>query len=775
MVYMRQMGARVKRKEDPRLITGSSNYVDDFRPSDIGHVAVLRSVYGHAKINGIDTTKAAAHPGVIAVYTGHDFPEMNPMPFGGGEGGGVAGSASIDTAVLPTDKVRHVGQAIAVVVAKSRYIADDALSLIEVDYEPLPVAADLEEAIKDGAAQIYDNVPNNVAYVATTKKGEPDEAFANAEVQVTQRMNNQRVAGISLETRGAMAYPDPLSGGLVVVTSTQNPHTVRQEIAGALGLSEIDVRVIAPEVGGGFGVKISCYQEDIICAAIARRLKQPIKWIESRGEHMATTHHGRAHIAEVSMAAKRDGTITAIKLRLLADLGAYPRGAAIPTLTALLMNGVYDVKSVDLEVKAVYTNTMATGAYRGAGRPEAAYYVERITDVLAAELGMDPVELRRKNFIPSDAFPYVTAAGPTYDSGDYDKPLTKALLAADYTGLRAEQERLRREGRYLGIGVVTFTEICGFGPFDSASVRVEPTGKVTVTTGISPHGQGQETTFAQIVADQLGVSMDDVVVVHGDTARTPPGIGTMGSRGLVVGGSALMGGLVKVREKVSKIAAHKLEAAEADIVFENGKFGVKGAPEKALSLKEIAQVAYSGSLPPEIGTGLDVTDFFAPPGTTFPFGADIAVVEVDPETGSVHIRQYVAVDDCGRQISPLLVDGQVHGGLTQGIAQALFEEIVYDDQGQLVTGTLMDYAVPKAEFLPMYDNDRTETPSPLNPLGAKGIGELATIGSTPAIVNAVVDALSPFGIRHIDMPMKPERIWQAIQDARGATMAAAAD
>jgi len=774
VVYMRQMGARVKRKEDPRLITGSSTYVDDMRSSGIGHVGFLRSIYGHAKINGIDTSAAQALPGVIAVYTGHDFADLKPMPFGGGEGGGAAGSASIDTAVLPTDVVRHVGQAIAVVVAETRYIAADALALIAVDYAPLGVVTDLEAAIVAGAPQLYENVPNNVAYTAVTKNGEPDKAFAEADVTVTQRMNNQRVSGVSMETRGVMAQPDALSGGLVVTTSTQNPHTVRQEIATTLGLTELDIRVIAPEVGGGFGVKISCYQEDIICAALARRLNRPIKWIEDRGEHMAATHHGRAHIAEVSLAAKNDGTITAIKLRLLADLGAYPRAAGIPLLCGLLMNGIYDVKSVDLEIKGIYTNTMATGAYRGAGRPEAAYYLERITDVLADKLGMDPVELRRKNFIAPDNFPYKTATGATYDSGDYEKPLAKALDLVGYTELRAEQERLRKEGRYLGIGVVTFTEICGFGPFDSASVRVEPSGQVTVATGVSPHGQGTETAFAQIVADQLGVSMDDVVVVHGDTARTPAGIGTMGSRGLVVGGSALMGGLGKIREKALKIAAHKLEASEADVTFDNGKFGVKGAPEGALTLKEIAKVAYSGSVPPEIGTGLEVTDFFAPPGTTFPFGADVVAVEVIPETGEVKILRYVAVDDCGRQVNPFLVDGQVHGGLTQGIAQALYEEIVYDDDGQLITGSLMDYAIPKSEFLPEFENDRTETLSPLNPLGAKGIGELATIGSTPAMVNAVVDALSPFGIVHLDMPMKPERIWHAIEAARGQ-MGQAAD
>jgi aerobic carbon-monoxide dehydrogenase large subunit len=771
MVYSKQMGARVKRKEDPRLITGSSTYVDDVNPQQTGHVAILRSIYAHAKLNGIDTSKAEAHPGVIAVYTGEQFRDMlEPMPHGG-EGGGPADMAPVATPVVAHGTVYHVGQAIAVVVATDRYIARDALDLIDVDYEPLPVVTNIEEAIKDGAPQLYEQAPNNIAYIWTRKKGDPDAAFANAEVTVSQRMNNQRVAGISLETRGVLAQPDALSGGLTVITSTQNPHSVRQQIAATLGLSEIDVRVIAPEVGGGFGVKISSYPEDMICAVLARRLKQPVKWIETRSEHLLATHHGRAQIAEISLAAKRDGTVTAMKFRGLADLGAYPRDPGIPPLTGMLLNGVYGFESVDIEIRTVYTNTMATGAYRGAGRPEAAYYLERIMDVLADELGLDPVEVRRKNFIPSDAFPYKTAAGPTYDSGDYDKPLTKALELAHYQEQRAEQQRLRQQGRYRGIGVTTFTEICGFGPFDSATVRVEPTGKVTVATGISPHGQGQETTFAQIVADELGVSMDDVVVVHGDTARTPAGIGTMGSRGLVVGGSALVGGINKVKDKAIKIAAHMLEASADDVTYSDGKFGVKGAPENAKTLVEIAKVAYSGSLPPEIGTGLEAVDFFAPPNTTFPFGADVVTVDVDPETGEIALLSYVAVDDCGRQVSPLLVDGQVHGGLTQGIAQALYEEIVYDEDGQLLTGSLMDYAAPKAEFLPMYQNDRTETPSPLNPLGAKGIGELATIGSTPAIVNAVVDALAPLGIRHLDMPLKPERVWQAIQAARGGQAA----
>ena len=768
VVYMRMMGARVRRKEDPRLITGSSTYVDDIRPQDLGHVGLLRSIYGHAKINHIDTSAAKALEGVIAVYTGDEFKRFSgPMPHGGGEGGGgPKGMVGIDTWPLATDVVRHVGQALAVVVATDRYIARDALDLIVVDYEPLPLIVDMEDALKDDAPQIYPEVPNNIAFKWNKIEGEPDDAFANADVVVSQKMNNQRVAGIPMEGRAVLAQPDALSGGLIVQTSTQNPHSVRQQIAKCLKMSELDIRVIAPEVGGGFGVKISSYPEEMIVATLARQLKQPIKWMESRGENLAATHHGRAQQTTIELAAKQDGTITGLRLRVLTDVGAYPRAAGVAMSTSLLIAGVYALKHVDLEIKAVYTNTMPTGAYRGAGRPEAAYYIERIVAVLAAELGMDPVALRRKNFIQPDEFPYKTPTGATYDSGDYEKPLAVALKTVDYDGLRAEQLRLRKEGRYMGIGLATFTEICGFGPFDSASVRVEPSGQVTVATGISPHGQGQETTFAQIVADKLGVSMDDVFVVHGDTARTPAGQGTMGSRGLVVGGSALVMGLNQITDKVRKIVAHKLEADVADIDFDNGKFGVKGSPEGALNLKEIARIAYSGSVPAEIGTGLEATEFFAPPGTTFPFGADIVSVEVIPDTGEVKILRYVAVDDCGTVISPLLVDGQVHGGLAQGIGQALWEEVVYDEDGQLITGSLMDYAIPRAQDFPMFELSRTETPSPLNPLGAKGIGELATIGSTPAIVNAVVDALSPFGITHLDMPLRPQRIWAAIAAAK---------
>src|SRR5579875_388523 len=766
MVYSRYMGARVKRKEDPRLITGTATYVDDFHPPSLLHAAILRSPYAHARIRGIDTTAAERHPGVVAVYTGVQLQKIyGPMPLAGGEGG--AGSEQGRIVVWPVEpeEVRHVGQAVAVVVAEDPYIARDALDLINVDYEPLPVVADYREAVKDGAPRVYDWIPNNIAFTWTRQAGDVDRALAEADVVIHQELSNQRVASVSMEPRGVLAVPG-LAGDLTVYTSTQNPHSVRTQLATALNMAEIDLRVVAPEVGGGFGAKISCYPEDILIAALARVLKRPVKWIETRSENMATTHHGRAQSGEFWVAARKDGTVTAIRMRLLADLGAYPRDPGVPTLTGLLMSGVYRFQNVDLTIQGVYTNTMATGAYRGAGRPEAAYYLERLMDLVADELGLDPAEVRRRNFIPPEAFPYKTPTGPTYDTGDYAKALDKALAAADYAGLRAEQERLRQQGRYIGIGISTFTEICGFGPYESANVRVEPTGQVTVATGVSPHGQGSETTFAQIVADELGVSLDDIVVVHGDTARTPQGIGTMGSRSLAVGGTALYRAVQEVRAKAIRIAAHLLEAAPEDIELRDGKFAVKGAPGRAKTLAEIARAAYSGSLPEDIEPGLESLDFFRPPSTTFPFGADVAVVEVDPETGVISLRRYVAVDDCGRVISPLLVEGQVHGGLTQGIAQALWEQVVYDESGQLITGTLMDYPVPVAEWLPSYETHRTETLTPLNPLGAKGIGELATIGSAPCVVNAVMDALSPFGIRHLDMPLTPERVWSAIRAAK---------
>ncbi|MBA2361932.1 MAG: molybdopterin-dependent oxidoreductase, partial [Chloroflexia bacterium] len=476
------------------------------------------------------------------------------------------------------------------------------------------------------------------------------------------------------------------------------------------------------------------------------------------------TTHGRAQIADAEVAVQADGTITALRLRVLADLGAYPAAPGLCELTGRMATGSYNIPAVDLEAVTVFTNTTPVAAYRGAGRPEAAYYIERLMDLVADELGMDPVDVRRKNFIPPDAFPHTTATGELYDTGEYDKALTKALEIANYPALREEQRARRSENsdRLLGIGVACWVEMCGFGPFESAVVRVEPSGTVSVLTGISPHGQGQETTFAQIVADQLGVAFDQVVVRHGDTRETPMGQGTMGSRGLVVGGAALVGAVGKVRDKAARIAAHMMEAAPDDIVLVDGVYQVRGTPARALRLAEIADRAYSDELPEDIDPGLEATSFFRPPELVYPFGTHIAVVEVERDTGHVHLRDYFSVDDCGPRISPTLVEGQVHGGLAQGISQALYEEVVYDEQGQLQSGSLMDYTIPRATHFPMFTTDQTVTTTPHNPLGAKGIGEAATIGSTPTIANAVIDALEPLGVRHLDIPMRPEKVWRAM-------------
>ena len=768
MVHSRQIGARVKRKEDPRLVTGSSTYVDDLRPARTVHMAILRSVYAHARIARVEIDAALAHPGVIAAYSGEQFRALcGPLPAREGEAmPGMSGFTPPLVWPMAADRVRFVGEPVAVIVAADRYIARDALDLIDVTYDPLPAVADTDAALASGAPQLYDEAPGNVAFTWRHAQGDAAAAFAAADVVVEQRMVNQRIAAVPMEPRAILAQPDPLNGGLVVTTSTQNPHGVRKQLAQLTGLPETLIRVIAPEVGGGFGVKSGVYPEDVIVAALALHLRRPVKWIESRAESLSTTQHGRGQVADVAVAARADGEITALRLRLVADVGGFPRGLFVPILTGRMMNGVYRYTTIDLEITGVYTNTMATGAYRGAGRPEAAYYVERIVDLLARELGMTPIEIRRRNFIPPDAFPYRTATGLTYDSGDYENALARVLEFADYDALRAEQTRLRAEGRYLGIGLVTATEISGGGPFESADVRVEPSGAVTVSTGISPHGQGEETTFAQIVADELGVAMSDIIVVHGDTARTPPGIGTFGSRGLVVGGSALVRALEPIKEKARRIAAHLLEAAPEDIELREGRFGVTGTADRSVTLKEIAAVAYGQRLPPDITSGLESVEFFRPELPAFPFCADICVVEVDIETGVITLRDYFAVDDCGRVISPLLVEGQLHGGLAQGIAQALWEEVVYDASGQLVSGSLMDYAVPTARAFPQFATTQTETLTRFNPLGAKGIGEMATVSSPPAVVNAVLDALAPFGIRHLDMPLHAERIWQAIQHAR---------
>ncbi|HJZ47034.1 MAG TPA: xanthine dehydrogenase family protein molybdopterin-binding subunit [Roseiflexaceae bacterium] len=784
MAYSSLIGARVKRKEDPRLITGKGNYVGDLKLPGMHHVAFVRSPYAHARIRGIDAKTALNRPGVVAVITGRDLPPLcGPMPIGGGEGGAAPDPAN-DTRpthyALSIERARHVGEAVAAVIAVTPEIAADAAAEVVVDWEPLPAVVDMLKTREDGAPRLFEDAPNNIDHVWTRKRGDPDAAFASAHRVVSQRISSQRLSGVPMEGRAVVAAPDPTTDGLTVWTSCQGPHLNRGNLAKVLRMEENQIRVIAPDVGGGFGVKIYSYPEEILLAALAREYRMPLRWLETRLEHMATTTHGRAQVFDLEVAVQEDGTITGLRMRGVGDLGAYPVDPVIPDLTGMMGVGAYGIPSVDIEIACVYTNTTPVAAYRGAGRPEAAYYIERMIDIVADELGMDPIEVRRKNFIPPDKFPYKTPCGPTYDSGEYDKALTRALEISNYAALREEQKRrlTEDEGRktnggepsssvlgpssLLGIGVACYVEMCGFGPYESAVVRVDPTGTVTVFTGISPHGQGGGTTFAQIIADELGVDFDKIVTKYGDTGNTPMGQGTMGSRSIAVGGSALVRAAGKVRDKVRQIAAHILEAAPEDIVLEAGHYQVKGVPARSLTLAEVAAQAYSDGLPSEIEAGLEATDFFVPK-LIYPFGAHVAVVEVERETGIVRIREYYTVDDCGPRVSPMLVEGQVHGGLAQGIAQALLEEVVYDAGGQLLSGTLMDYAVPRADDFVTFHTDQTVTPTPHNPLGVKGIGEAATIGSTPAIANAVLDALSSLGVRHVDVPLRSEKVWRAIE------------
>jgi carbon-monoxide dehydrogenase large subunit len=766
------MGAEVKRKEDPRLVTGTSSYVDDIAIPGLHYVAFVRSPHAHAKLGRIDTSAAAKRAGVFKIVTGQDIrAHCQPIPLGGpsAEGGGGAETAGGRRHYpLSMGRVRHVGEPVAAVIATSQSAAADAAAAVVIDWEVLPAVADQLAAMVAGAPQLFEDAPKNIEHETNIKVGDPDAAFAKALRVVKQRMVSQRLCGVPMEPRAALAAPDPASGGLTLWSTHQAPHMLRNDIATCLGLEQNLVRVIAPEVGGGFGVKFGIYAEDATLAVLAKLFRVPVRWTETRVEHMTSTTHGRAQVTDLEAAVEADGTITAIRMHVIADIGAYPIFTFIPDLTLLMGVGVYKVTNIDLKSTCIFTNSTPVAAYRGAGRPEAAYYLERLVDVVAQELGKPPEEIRRKNFIPPAAFPYTTPTGQKYDSGEYDRALGKALELAGYPKLRAEQKDRLDGGdqKLLGIGMAVYVEMCGFGPFESAVVRVEPSGGVTAFTGTSSHGQGHETTFAQIISDHLGVDFDKVVVRHGDTLNTPMGNGTGGSRSLAVGGSAIIGATIKVREKARRIAAHMLEAAADDVVFEAGKYQVKGVPAKALTIAEIAPKAYAEGLPEGIEYGLEATDFFRPPQLVYPFGAHVAVAEIDRDTGHVSVRDFISVDDCGVRISPMLVAGQVHGGLAQGIAQALLEEMVYDADGQLVTGSLMDYAVPHAGDLPMFTTDQTVTPTPFNPMGAKGIGEAATIGSTPAIVNAVVDALKHLGVRHLDMPLRAERVWRALHPAK---------
>jgi carbon-monoxide dehydrogenase large subunit len=782
------IGQPVKRVEDARLVSGAAKFLDDIKITGMTHAAILRSPYAHARIRSIDTGAAAAAPGVIAVYTGKDFEDLPILPCAW-QAGGVENFVN-SPRVLEIDRVTFTGAAVAVAVAETREQAEDALGLIEVDWEPLDAIVDLEAAVAEGAVQIHENAPGNIVMDwSCGDEEDTDRALHDAEVVVRQRIENQRLIPNPMEARGAAAQFDAITGQYTVWLSSQTPHIMRLLMTAFIfGIPETKMRVIAPQVGGGFGSKIYLYHEYPLVAALAKRVGRPVKWIESRRENYVATTHGRDHVTYLEVGAQKDGTITAFKARTLANLGGILSTIApgIPTtLYGRMLSGAYRFPNIYCNVKGVYTNTGMVDAYRGAGRPEATYLIERAIDLVARELALDPTEVRRRNFIPSDAFPYEPAGnvlnGLKYDTGDYEKTLARALEIVDYEGFRAKQEAARKEGRYIGIGLSSYVEICGVAPskwigtvgegwgaamWESANVRVHLTGKVVVTIGTASHGQGHETTVSQIVADELGIPIDDVIVELGDTLGTPFGYGTYGSRSAAVGGTAVYNSLQKIKAKALRVGAHMLEASSDDVEYVDGKVAIKGAPDRSKSIQEIAgAAALAYDLPEGEEPFLDDITYYDPPSCTFPFGTHIAIVEVDAETGEVKLDRYVAVDDVGRVINPMIVDGQVHGGIAQGVAQALWEGAVYDEDGQLLTSSMMDYAVPKAHFFPSIEVERTVTPTDVNPLGVKGAGETGTIASTPAVVNAVVDALAPLGITHIDMPLTPERVWRTIDQA----------
>lgn len=781
---MAVVGTPVKRTEDPRLITGEARYLDDIHLPGMTYAAILRSPHAHARIRSINTAKAAALPGVIGVYTGQDFADLPPLPCAW-QAGGVKNNVNTPRA-LEIDKVTFTGAGVAVVVAENRYIAEDALHLIEVDYEVLPAVVDAVKATQPGAPQIHENAPNNIVMEwECGNQASTEQALQSADVVVRQQLVNQRLIPTPMEGRGAIAQYLPATGEYTVWMTSQAPHVMRLLMTAFIfGIPETKMRVISPQIGGGFGSKIFLYHEYVLVAALAKKVGRPVKWAESRSENYVATTHGRDHITEIEVGAKRDGTITALKVNTYANLGGVLSSIApgIPTtLYGRMLSGAYRIPNIYCHVTGVYTNTSMVDAYRGAGRPEATYVVERAVDLVAQELGLDPVEVRRKNFVPPDAFPYDPVGilnGLKYDSGEYEKALDLALSMVDYQGFRQEQAAARQQGRYLGIGLSTYIEICGVAPsawiglkgegwgaglWESANVRVHLTGKAVVTTGSQTHGQGHETSVAQIVADELGIPMEDVIVQHSDTLGTPFGYGSYGSRSTAVGGVAVYRSLQRIKEKAKAIGAHMLEADPEDVVYENGKVYVKGSPDNAKTIQEIAgAAALAYDLPAGMEPFLDDTSYYDPPNCTYPFGTHICIVEVDPETGVVELKRYIAVDDVGKVINPMIVDGQVHGGIVQGVAQALWETALYDDNGQLVSGTMMDYALPRADLLPPFELNRTETPTPVNPLGVKGAGETGTIASTPAVVNAVVDALSPLGIKHLDMPLTPRKLWNTI-------------
>ncbi|MCH8225218.1 MAG: molybdopterin-dependent oxidoreductase [Chloroflexi bacterium] len=774
----RIFGSGIRRREDPRLITGQATYTDDIKLQHMAYAAIKRSPHAHARIRSVDTSAALSAPGVVAVYTGADTDGvLNPIPCAW-----VVPDSDVKTVPHPAiakDVVRYVGDAVAVVVAESRYQAEDAIDLINVDYETLPAVVNPEAAMQDGAPQLHEDAPNNQAFHWVASGGDTDAAFSSAEVVVRETIIQQKLIPNAIEPRSAVATWLSATGELTLWSSSQNPHICRFVTFLVTGVPEHKIRVIAPEVGGGFGSKTPIYADEMIACFCSMRLGRPVKWTETRSENYQATIHGRDHVEYVELAATREGKITGLRTKVYAAMGAYLSTAAtgIPTiLHGLIYAGTYDIPNVKADIYGVFTTTTPVDLYRGAGRPEATFLLERLVNLLADELGLDPVDVRRRNLIPKFEDGHDVAMGITYDSGDYELTLDMALEHVNYQQLREEQARLRESNQYMGIGVTCYCEICGLGPsqvahavgfgaglWESATIRFHPTGTVNIFVGTSPHGQGEETTFAQILSDELGVAVDDIEVIHGDTDTTPQGWGTYGSRTTAVGGVAVALAARKIRDKGKALAAHLLEAAEADIEYEDGKFFVRGSPDQSKTIQDIALMAnVAWNMPEGMEPGLEASAFYDPTNFTYPFGTHIAVVMVDPENGHIELRSYLAVDDCGPQINPVIVAGQVHGGVVQGAGQALWEGAVYDDNGQLLTGSMMDYALPRAHMLPDIETLSTVTPSPHNPLGVKGIGETGTIASTITIYNAVLDALKPLGVTHLDMPLTSEKVWRAI-------------
>ncbi len=793
------LGAPIKRVEDPRFITGKGRYIDDISMPGMVHLAILRSPYARANIRSVDTTGAKTMPGVIAVITGDEIP-YNPLPMAWPAGGSAGIQNNVNTPrVLATDSVMWTGEGVAAVVAETAAQAVDALEKIAVDYEPLPTVIDAEKATQPGAPQLHENAPNNVVFEwSVGDKDGTAAAIDGAEVVVKQRIVNHRLIPVPMEVRGDIGWYNPGTDEYTLWFSSQTPH-IQRLLVGifTMGIPEHKLRCISPDVGGAFGSKIFCYADYALVLYASKLIGgRPVKWIETRRENFQSTIHGRDHITYLEIAGSKDGTVSGLRVKTFANLGGRLStiGPGIPTtLYARVLSGCYKIPNVYAEVTGVYTNTAFVDAYRGAGRPEATYVIERAMDLFAAEIGMDRAELRKRNFIAPDQFPYEnpsglgTASGGAkiyIDSGNYEPALDKALAAVGYADLAKQKAEAEGRGKLLGLGWSSYLEVCGVAPskwigavgegwgaamWESANIRVHLTGKVVATVGTQPQGQGHETTYAQVISHELGVPMDDIVVQHSDTLGTPFGYGSYGSRTSSVGMTAAIKAAGKIREKARKYAAHMLEASPDDIEVDGADYRVKGSPDKKKTIQEIAfALDLAFDAPEGMEPYLDETAYYDTPNCTWPFGTHVAVVEIDKETGNVELVRYVAVDDVGKKINPLIVDGQLHGGIAQGVGQALWEEAIYDDAGQLLSGTLLDYAIPRASWLPHLELDETVTPSPVNPIGVKGVGEAGAIASTAAVANAVINALSSLGIRHLDMPFTSQKMWHAMRAAEGA-------